>query len=73
MRNDRAEKLAKKMLGIEYMRGTGLQDSLEDLLDDTCKLIERAGGKLVSRQAVALLITMWKQNHPGKKPYYEDG
>lgn len=72
MRNERARRLARKMLGIEGMRGMELKGTMEDLLDNTSDFVRRAGGKLVSRQVVAILITMWKQNNPGEDPVLVD-
>ena len=64
----KAVQIAGEMLGGDC----GLLNcSLCDLLINTSSIVENAGGVLVSRQAIAVLIQLWLMNNPDKKAYGE--
>lgn len=55
--------MAKQMLGVET-----LPTSLFNALADVDGLSVSVGGGLVSRQAVAILVSMWRRNEANKVP-----
>lgn len=48
-----------------------LHPSLERYLDETDEMISAAGGSLVSRQAIAILIRLWQVQHLASQPLRE--
>lgn len=65
-------KTAAKLLGGTE-NDTGLLDfQLAEELDYINSMIERTGGALRSRQAIAIAISNWQDKNPGRKAIYFD-
>ncbi|MCK5017416.1 MAG: hypothetical protein KAS32_10150 [Candidatus Peribacteraceae bacterium] len=47
-------------IATDMMQVDKLDPSLEERLNYAYKLVKRAGGELVSRQAIACIITAWE-------------
>ena len=61
--------LAMDMIGGDQAMRLHLNVKLEAYLNSVAMLCRRAGGNLVSRQAIAVAIKSWQDMNPGKTGY----
>lgn len=68
----KAHEIAAKMIAGPDGWKQALNDDLYNRITDAADLVQRMGGELVSRQAIAAVITCWSMTHPGV-PEYDRG